>query len=707
MIRFNDVNKIYNPNKNNEYHALKNVNLTIKDTGLVLLVGKSGSGKTTLLNLISGLDKISSGTLDISYKEPYASFLFQDAQLLEQYTVKENLLLAMNISNHKVDISTYIKKYELEGLLNHKANELSSGQKMRVAFVRAILCNRPILICDEPTGALDSINAKIMAEELIHASKERLVIVASHDPELFIDSANQVIEIEDGIVKDHLKEEEEEYPITDYSNESKLPLKETIKLSFTNIKKHKIRYILSLISFALAFSLLFCTLFTLLFKEDNAIYNIYKEYNLPNIIYSNQRYNEDEEAYRMDSFNEEECIQELKDNRKFIIEERYTKSFFQIGIMNIIFETEAVFIKNTCDYPMLYGKNSINNKEVIISQSDGIDYARQLNIDVKDLLGYTIFDCQIVGIYKDYDIFYNYPGKGLTNHHIYMLEEDYNNHICQKGVSLGFIFDNSMNEKYFKIKLDETLMDDEIILPMEFKDNAQDSITLTYKSEGINNSKTFKINGYKEDMEEINNQMKVSNTIFLSKKNYEEYKKIYINKYKSSMIGISNYRESDFEYISNNNYILETELDTSIYMTKTNMQIIAIVEAIFAAMISVLTLILIINYSKNTIDESNREMGILLSMGVKRKKLPSIFIPDILFIFILSLMLSIPLGIFGFLMQSNVANNTSEFKFQYGYVSFLPFVIVIVSLLIVLFSILFIIFKRVFKKNTIDLIYHK
>jgi len=251
------------------------------------------------------------------------------------------------------------------------------------------------------------------------------------------------------------------------------------------------------------------------------------------------------------------------------------------------------------------------------------------------------------------------------------------------------------------------LMDDEIILPMKFKDNAQDSITLTYKSEGINNSKTFKINGYKEDMEEINNQMKVSNTIFLSKKNYEEYKKIYINQYKSTMIGISNYRESDFEYISNNNYILETELENSIYTTKTNMQIIAIVEAIFAAMISVLTLILIINYSKNTIDESNREMGILLSMGVKRKKLPSIFIPDILFIFILSLILSIPLGIFGFLMQSTVANNTSEFKFQYGYVSFLPFVIVIVSLLIVLFSILFIIFKRVFKKNTIDLIYHK
>ncbi len=706
MIRFNDVNKIYNPNKNNEYHALKNVNLTIKDTGLVLLVGKSGSGKTTLLNLISGLDKISSGTLDISYKEPYASFLFQDAQLLEQYTVKENLLLAMNISNHKVDISTYIKKYELEGLLNHKANELSSGQKMRVAFVRAILCNRPILICDEPTGALDSINAKIMAEELINASKERLVIVASHDPELFIDSANQVIQIEDGIVKDHSKEEEE-YPIKNYSNESKLPLKETIKLSFANIKKHKIRYILSLISFALAFSLLFCTLFTLLFKEDNAKYNIYKEYNLPNIIYYNQRYNEDEEAYSTDSFNEEECIQELKDNRKFIIDNNTILSFFQTGVKNIIFETKAVFMKNTCDYPMLYGKNSINNKEVIISQSDGINYARQLNIDVKDLLGYTIFDCKIVGIYKDYDIFYNHPGEGLTNHHIYMLEEDYNNHKCKNGVYLDFILGNSTNEMGFTIKLDDTLMDDEIILPINLKDSIQNSITLKCKSEEYNDSKSFKIIEYKEDTKEINNQITISNTIFLSKKNYEEYKKIYLNQYKFSMIGISNYRESDFEYISNNNYILESELEQSIYMTKINMQMIAIVEAIFAAMISVLTLILIINYSKNTIDESNREMGILLSMGVKRKKLPSIFIPDILFIFILSLMLSIPLGIFGFLMQSNVANNTSEFKFQYGYVSFLPFVIVIVSLLIVLFSILFIIFKRVFKKNTIDLIYHK
>jgi ABC-type lipoprotein export system ATPase subunit/ABC-type antimicrobial peptide transport system permease subunit len=695
MIRFNDVNKIYNPNKNNEYHALKNVNLTIKDTGLVLLVGKSGSGKTTLLNLISGLDKISSGTLEISYKEPYASFLFQDAQLLEQYTVKENLLLAMNISNHKVDISTYIKKYELEGLLNHKANELSSGQKMRVAFVRAILCNRPILICDEPTGALDSINAKIMAEELIHASRERLVIVASHDPELFIDSANQVIEIEDGIVKDHSKDEEE-YPITNYSNESKLPLKELIKFSFKCLKNSRFKLALNCLLFSIAFTLLLTSLFTLLFNEANARYNVYKDSNIEYICYYNQYVNSygDNAAC---GFTNEEIKENLKDNRRFKIF-TYTDSF---GL-----EAKCAYITNTCDYPMLYGKNTISSGEIIISESIAKRISNTNNL--KEVLNNNIKGLTIVGIYKDLEIGKKLDINGFVmsrlNNNIFILEEDYKQVIFNTdSIYFSFGMNNHNLTETLHIYKNEALKDNEIIIDSKYKEAIGEKLDLISRGEKyfVRKEEDYFITSYSNILYE-----ETGFNIYVSENIYEKFQALYLQKF-SPYIGIKDYTVKDIQEILNANMDIISDLEASIDDAMKNKTIIASIDAAFGFVICILTIVSLLNFMNNSINQSKREMGILLSLGFKKKYLSTLFIPSTLLLFLISTLLSTPLGIILFHVQKNLINQGLNIPIHYGYITLWAIPLFYFVILLIIGVILILLIHNLKKKNTIDFIYEK
>lgn len=684
MIRFNDVNKIYNPNKNNEYHALKNVDLTIKDTGLVLLVGKSGSGKTTLLNLISGLDKISSGTLEISYKEPYASFLFQDAQLLEQYTVKENLLLAMNISNHKVDISTYIKKYELEGLLNHKANELSSGQKMRVAFVRAILCNRPILICDEPTGALDSINAKIMAEELIHASRERLVIVASLDPELFIDSANQVIEIEDGIVKDHSKDEEE-YQITDFSNESKLPLKDLIKFSFKCLKNSKFKLALNCLLFSIAFTLLLTSLFTLLFNEANAKYNVYKDSNIEYICFCNHYI--DSYGNNTDcGFTNEEIKEYLKDNNKFKIFS-YTNPF---GL-----EIMHAYIRNICDYPILYGKNTISDGEIIISET--IAKSISTTNRLEELLNTKIKELTIVGIYKDLEV-----GKKLDINGFFNSKS--NNSIFNKdSIHLSFGMNNHNLTENLYIYKNEALKDNEIIIDSKYKEAIGEKLDLISRGEKyfVRKEEDYFITSYSNILYE-----ETGFRIYVSENIYEKYKDLYFQNF-SPYIGIKDYRINDIQEILNANMNIISDLEASIDDAMKNKTIIASIDAAFGFVICILTIVSLLNFMNNSINQSKREMGILLSLGFKKKYLSTLFIPSTLLLFLISTLLSTPLGIILFHVQKNLINQGLNIPIHYGYITLWAIPLFYFVILLIIGVILMLLIHNLKKKNTIDFIYEK
>ncbi len=215
MLEIKNLTKIYNPKKGVPVTALCGVNLKFADTGMVFLLGKSGSGKSTLLNLLGGLDRYTDGEIIIngvsskdfkqnhfdSYRNTYVGFIFQEYNILDEFNVGENIAIALELQGKKAtdsEINKILKQVDLDGYGDRKPNELSGGQKQRVAIARALVKNPEIIMADEPTGALDSNTGKQVFDMLKKLSREKLVIVVSHDREFAENYADRIIELSDG-----------------------------------------------------------------------------------------------------------------------------------------------------------------------------------------------------------------------------------------------------------------------------------------------------------------------------------------------------------------------------------------------------------------------------------------------------------------------------------------------------------------------------
>lgn len=251
MITLKNVNKYFNKGKKNEVHVINNTSLTLDNTGLVALLGPSGCGKTTLLNTIGGLDKIKSGSIYIddkkissrcSYKVDKIrnlniGYIFQDYKLIDNISVYDNVALVLKMIGikDKKEIKTRVE-YVLDkvGMLRYKrrpATMLSGGERQRVGIARAIVKDPAIILADEPTGNLDSKNSLEIMKIIKSISKERLVILVTHEQDLAKFYASRIIEVSDGvIVKDYLNDVDEQldyrmdnsFYLKDFKNNSKL-----------------------------------------------------------------------------------------------------------------------------------------------------------------------------------------------------------------------------------------------------------------------------------------------------------------------------------------------------------------------------------------------------------------------------------------------------------------------------------------------------
>lgn len=397
-----DVEKIYNKGQDNEHVALENVTIEFENRGLVFIEGQSGSGKTTLLNIISGLDKPTSGKLENDYGENYCSMVFQDFQLIDSLTVEENLDLVMDIMpNSLKDKSELVKKYGLENILDHYPNQISGGEKQRVAIVRAILENRPLIICDEPTGNLDEDNSVKIADLLFSESKDHLVVVASHDTELFINRCNHHLVIKRGkIVCDEIINQlpDEDIKINT-QNEVKLNLKTQINLSLNLSKKFKKKSIFLTFAIFLSLIIILTSLNGLLNTKATVIYNAYKKINEPYIEFLYDG------PLGPTKFTESDYQKLIKDNAleyKFIdnysysIVDRSNEDFEEIAIIS------RMYLSDECKKELLVGKSNIKDGGVMISDyiaSKIKDYYKLKNYD--EVLNYKlIYNLPIIGIYK-------------------------------------------------------------------------------------------------------------------------------------------------------------------------------------------------------------------------------------------------------------------------------------------------------------------
>lgn len=174
----------------------ENLNIHFPDYGLIAITGESGCGKSTLLQLIAGLDQDYEGKIlfnqvkieDIKdYRQLVISFVYQNYQLIDYLSVKDNCLFYCHLKGIKVvekQLQELLEIFELNELVNQKVKNLSGGQKQRVALIRALLCSSPIILCDEPTGALDEINRQKVYRFFKKASQRRLILIVSHDQKI-------------------------------------------------------------------------------------------------------------------------------------------------------------------------------------------------------------------------------------------------------------------------------------------------------------------------------------------------------------------------------------------------------------------------------------------------------------------------------------------------------------------------------------------
>ncbi len=223
MIKINQLNKYYNKNRRNENHVLKDVSVDFPEKGMVMLLGDSGSGKTTLLNIIGGLDKADQGAYAIGDEtiEKYQAktvddlrnknigYIFQNYYLFPQETVFENIRLTLKLVglNDEEEINqrvnSLLKLVNMPQYKHRLANQLSGGQQQRIAIIRALAKNPKIIIADEPTGNLDSKNTLAIMRMLKEISKEKLIIMVTHEETIASHYGDQIIKIEDGKILSH------------------------------------------------------------------------------------------------------------------------------------------------------------------------------------------------------------------------------------------------------------------------------------------------------------------------------------------------------------------------------------------------------------------------------------------------------------------------------------------------------------------------
>lgn len=265
MLKLENITKIYE-GKNFKQIALNDVTLAFRNNEFVLILGPSGSGKTTLLNIIGGLDKYTYGNLIIdgvstrkykerdwnNYRSKKVGFIFQSYNLINHQTVLSNVLLSLNIAGKPKKESIklakkVLKDVGLENYIKKKPKELSGGQMQRVAIARALVTNPDIILCDEPTGALDSQTSIQIMELLKKISKEKLVIMVTHNVTLANKYSDRVIALNDGVITyDTSPYEVENYSLKKIKNKRKTMNKFTsLSLSFNNLLTKKSRTLLT------------------------------------------------------------------------------------------------------------------------------------------------------------------------------------------------------------------------------------------------------------------------------------------------------------------------------------------------------------------------------------------------------------------------------------------------------------------------------
>ena len=638
MLKIQNINKSY---KNNL--VLKNINLDFKTTGMYFILGPSGSGKSTLLNLIGGLDKPTNGHIQIdnedltNYKNKELdkyhlntiSFIFQDYNLISYMTVQDNIKL----SHNKLD-DTKIKEVLIKLNIYEKKNELvknlSGGEQQRVAIARAILKNSDIILCDEPTGALDRDNGKRVMDILKELSKNRLVIIVSHDINLANTYADKIINILDG---ETIYQKEIDNQVFNNRNNKKIKKNYLFKLALKNLLLNKKRTILTSLASSIGITcLLLVSFLSIGFNKE--INELEKDIvKLFPITINNKVY----EEVPNESINKDEIS--IKEEDKYLYQNIITKDY--INYINKIKEIKSITYNYDILLPLITDSYNYLNSSYLKA------------IPNKDY------------IKENYDLL---SGRIPSNSHELLLVVDQNNQISS-NITNSFNIKNNINILNRKIKIilndnyyqknNNYLIEDSDLKNMYEKDNIELTIVgiIKEKEETYNtnfllidkdlyqeiiniNKESSVVKSILEDKVIIpnNNLSKEELLSFLGYNTLPNQINIYVDNLKNKDLVLDSLDEYNKK---ENKIIYDDSMQETISIVKDFTNIVTIILLLFSLISLVVSSLMISILTNTRILERVKEIGILRSLGLSKKNINSIFNKENIIISLLSSIISI------------------------------------------------------------------
>lgn len=609
MLELKNVSKFYYK-KGIVSSGISKVSLKFDMGEFIAITGESGSGKSTLLNVISGLDTYEEGEMYVNgeetshyneedyeeYRKKYIGNVFQSFNLVNSYTVYQNVELVLLINGEtrrsvKHKVIDILKKVDLYKYRHTKVSKLSGGMKQRVSIARCLAKDTPIIIADEPTGNLDSKNAKSVLKLLYEISKYKLVIVVTHNFEQISEYATRRITMHDGSVIEDMKlKDKNEVKEVNTSKFKKTKVISNLRLGIRNTFNIVPKFLL----------LTFVYLFVLI--SIVGVYSAFLELESANNAY-NSFFNETDANKRVivkkkdnSSFTNEEInkLKSISNVEKVITNDYvYDYSMSLIDYENIFLDSNFMKLEEFKG-KLKYGRMPLNDNEIIVSGSKENYYIEDMgseliNKEVSINSGSDEIKVKIVGV----SVFekYNWMVTSYVSDKIYNYVE---NHVEQVyGTTKVFISDNSQNVNP-NIKTSDILSEGQVYISENYSYNCKsyncmkDSLNIkfsnmyTNKEISLSNVKVYNKNNFKKLFGSEYDDM---DTIYLSNNDYD---KLYKNNniYQVSLF-VKDVRNIDKTMNELNDYV-----SFSLNSVKQDGALVQVIKIVKTIVITVLVIVL-------------------------------------------------------------------------------------------------------------------